>query len=123
MEKHDARPAQEVFSERAPQVLDLHSYLLNQRPKAVSPTHTMIDVTGCESRSSVSDVQVQTVCPNPLEEIPEEEIIRNRLSADEIRQLPSGKFSKYTPGNPSQVLIYVLYHVYAKRPYVLKSYS
>ena len=120
MEKHNARPAQEVFSERAPQVLDLHSYLLNQRPKAVSPTHTMVDVTGCESRSSVSDVEEQTMCANPLEEIPEEEILQNRLSADEIRQLPSSKFSKYSPGNPSLVLIYFLYHVYAKRPYVLE---
>nr|XP_034963715.1 RNA-binding protein 41 [Zootoca vivipara] len=38
----------------------------------------------------------------PVEFIPEEEIRRNRLSEEEIRQIP--RFSSYSPGEPSEVL-------------------
>uniref|UniRef100_A0ABM5EVN3 RNA-binding protein 41 n=1 Tax=Pogona vitticeps TaxID=103695 RepID=A0ABM5EVN3_9SAUR len=34
--------------------------------------------------------------------VPEEEIVRNRLSVDEIRRMP--RFSSYAPGEPSEVL-------------------
>jgi hypothetical protein len=108
-DKHNPRPAEEVFSERAPELLDLHSYLLNQRPKTLSPADAIVDDTGCESRFSISKAQEKALCANALREIPEEEIFRNRLSPDEIRQLPSGKFSAYSPGKPSQVHNYSLY--------------
>ncbi|XP_013927806.1 PREDICTED: RNA-binding protein 41-like [Thamnophis sirtalis] len=38
----------------------------------------------------------------PVACVPEEEILQNRLSKEEIRRIP--RFSSYSPGEPSQVL-------------------
>ncbi|XP_042334089.1 LOW QUALITY PROTEIN: RNA-binding protein 41 [Sceloporus undulatus] len=43
-----------------------------------------------------------TVVRRPVQFVPEEEICQNRLSEEEIRQIP--RFASYAPGEPSQVL-------------------
>ncbi|XP_066058792.1 RNA-binding protein 41 isoform X3 [Chamaea fasciata] len=42
------------------------------------------------------------VIKEPVEFVPEEEILRNRLSEEELRKMP--RFSSYHPGEPSKVL-------------------
>nr|XP_054497674.1 RNA-binding protein 41 [Agelaius phoeniceus] len=42
------------------------------------------------------------VIKEPVEFVPEEEILRNRLSEEELRKIP--RFSSYHPGEPSRVL-------------------
>ncbi|KAM4886512.1 RNA-binding protein 41 isoform 2-T2 [Sylvia borin] len=42
------------------------------------------------------------VIKEPVEFVPEEEILRNRLSEEELRKIP--RFSSYHPGEPSKVL-------------------
>ncbi|XP_053846055.1 RNA-binding protein 41 isoform X1 [Vidua macroura] len=42
------------------------------------------------------------VIKEPVEFVPEEEILKNRLSEEELRKIP--KFSSYHPGEPSKVL-------------------
>lgn len=41
------------------------------------------------------------VIKDPVEFVPEEEILRNRLSEEELRKIP--RFSSYHPGEPSRV--------------------
>lgn len=41
------------------------------------------------------------VIKEPVEFVPEEEILRNRLSEEELRKIP--RFSSYQPGEPSKV--------------------
>ncbi|MCO5595878.1 hypothetical protein L7F22_049929 [Adiantum nelumboides] len=51
----------------------------------------------CEQLSHTEELNLST-------EVSEAEILRNRLSQEEIQNLPCGKFAKYSPGNPSHVL-------------------
>nr|XP_028573601.1 RNA-binding protein 41-like [Podarcis muralis] len=53
---------------------------------------------GADPRPTPAPVMVT----EPVEFIPEEEIRKNRLSEEEIRQIP--RFSSYSPGEPNEVL-------------------
>lgn len=108
VENESVRLTGEVFSKRAPAVLELHSYL-NQRSKiesvsSVDAASSESPGTQCEQFASISCTRESELKLDSVEDIPEQEILRNRLSDDEIRRLPCGKFASYSPGNASQVL-------------------
>lgn len=104
-EQEVSRTVCEVFSNQAPDVLNLHTYL-DQRPKLLSTRSDTFKIDNVQTGLLPSNPQIQA--PNleldKVEEIPEQNIICNRLSHEEIRQLPGGKFANYSPGQPSHIL-------------------
>lgn len=104
MEKESSRLTNEVFSRPAPEVLELHDYL-NQKTQielGSSPDATLPEVVASQCAPDDTAVHEQDHL-DLVKEIPEEEIIKNRLSQDEIQKLPCGKFANYSPGTPSHV--------------------
>lgn len=106
-EHQGSRSAGDVFSRRAPEVLDLCTYL-DQRPETRTSTSSSSPLDTpkrnlVESQSAPLSIQDGNSELGAVEEISEQEILHNRLSQEEIMQLPCGKFVNYSPGNPSRV--------------------
>lgn len=100
--KAASRLSSEVFLRPAQEVLELHDYL-NQKSQVdvASCADAALPASRCEQHA---DTAREQDCHDLVKEIPEKEIVKNRLSQDEIRNLPSGKFVNYSPGTPSHVL-------------------
>eukprot|EP01018_Ginkgo_biloba_P025067 Gb_26417 [translate_table: standard] len=103
------RSASEVFSSPAPDILDLNTYL-EEKHQEQRNGHTELKKTASttiniERNSTESKEQSQSsYCSSSIENILETEILANKLSEDEIRAMPGGKFANYTPGVPSHIL-------------------
>lgn len=109
-EKECTRSTAEVFSSPAPGVLDLQAYIdekhweqknndteLNNRPIACESLK--VSSTECQAQ-----LQVPNLSTSSGDVISEMEILSNKLSEDEIREIQGGKFANYAPGIPSHIL-------------------
>lgn len=111
-EEDGPRTVAEVFASPAPPVLDMYTYLEQRQEEALLSSCTASQPINVLESGSSPDCNIQEVEREEwkngaieacVREIPEEEIQANRLSEDEIRELPGGKFSKYAAGCPSNV--------------------
>eukprot|EP00249_Psilotum_nudum_P001996 c14807_g1_i1 orf=346-1605(-) len=114
-EQEHTRSADDVFANRVPEVLYLHSYL-DQRQKAIPTTidraenyetSEMHNPNAMGTGGIPTDPDInhpRSECSTLPKEISEIEILSNRLLEDEIRDLPCGKFANYSPGEPSHIL-------------------
>lgn len=109
-EKECTRSAAEVFSSPAPDVLDLQAYLNEKQwEQENSDTELNKPPTVCEIfKVNSTEDKAQFPAPNLSnftgDIISEMEILSNKLSEDEIREMQGGKFSNYAPGIPSHIL-------------------
>ncbi|KAI5054607.1 hypothetical protein GOP47_0029752 [Adiantum capillus-veneris] len=101
-EVDSSRLTNEVFSRPAPQVLDLHAYLKQRSESEPGYADAVLpkDNPGESEQLSIPRAQDHTSAT----EVSESDILRNRLSQEEIQKLPCGKFANYSPGNLSRVL-------------------
>ncbi|KAH7445706.1 hypothetical protein KP509_01G021100 [Ceratopteris richardii] len=100
-EAESSRLVNEVFSSPAPEVLNLHAFLRQRSDSMPCFAENIHSKDLSEEKKQVDDLSSQN---HYVATISEDEIIRNCLSLDEIRELPCGKFRNYSPGIPSKVL-------------------
>jgi hypothetical protein len=110
-EEDGPRNVSDVFASPAPPVLDMHTYLEQRRRdscmSSLGPSRSEdSDRLGGDclaKQDSQEDNGGGKAASATVTKVPEELIQANRMSEEEIRELPGGKFVNYTPGSPSSV--------------------
>lgn len=111
-EEDGPRNVSDVFASPAPPVLDMHTYLEQRRRdscmSSLGPSRSEdSDRLGGDclaKQDSQQDNGGGKAASATVTKVPEELIQANRMSEEEIRELPGGKFVNYTPGSPSSTL-------------------
>lgn len=110
VEKECTRSTAEVFSSPAPDVLDLQAYLEEKHREQenddaeLNKPPNVCEILKVSSTECKSQLQVPNLSNFIGDNISEMEILSNKLSEDEIREMQGGKFANYAPGIPSHVL-------------------
>ncbi|KAG0616977.1 hypothetical protein M758_5G156600 [Ceratodon purpureus] len=106
------RSVSDVFASPAPPVLDMYTYLEQRRlgpcTSSLGPSRLEDPNRSGSDCSANQDLRGENgegrAAAVTVPNIPEEVIEANRMSEEEIRELPGGKFVNYTPGSPSSTL-------------------
>ena len=115
-EGNGPRSVSDVFASPAPPVLDMYTYLEQRRQGAcilsLGSSHLKDSNQLASDRLAKHDLQGENMDVRPtavtVTKVPEEVIKANRMSEEEICELPGGKFVNYTPGFPSSVSLTIL---------------
>ncbi|KAH9313370.1 hypothetical protein KI387_028405, partial [Taxus chinensis] len=104
------RSVSDVFCRPAPDVLDLHTYLEEKHDSCKDNNLEMAKIPSVaenlEGKGAGHKEQIEVPNYNNVTGglILEREILSNKLSEDEIREISGGKFANYSPGLPSHIL-------------------
>lgn len=110
-EENGPRSVTDVFASPAPPVLDMYTYLEQRRQESLTASLGPSQSEDSDRLARDSSAQQNSAEGNgegesaavTVTEVPEEVIEANRISEEEIRELPGGKFLNYTSGIPSKV--------------------
>jgi len=107
-EENGPRTVTDVFASPAPPVLDMYTYLEQRRQEALTsglgPSHSdRLARDDLARENSPEENGEGESAAMTVTKVLEEVIEANRMSEEEIRALPGGKFLNYTPGIPSSV--------------------